>query len=630
MMNHTGVLQLLVLLLLNFSATSGQIKEYSQIITVNDYTYAIEVGGSRDPVNESVIIENLGDMPLINPRITVNGLYDWFDTKAIALEITRGCVSDEEKALAIWDFIRCNFQHLSPPGDRECHNPVVAMNIYSYANCAYHSTVFTALCRSVGVPARIWEVWHHTITEAFYNNAWHMLDSDIGLYYLAADNRTIASVEQLWNDQKISGGRESGAALTTFSGRNKAVRAIYTDAAGKNPYVSQDGEKIRGYRYFHGADECYITTYYDRFTYEPHNMAMTLRPGEKLIRNWKGGEKYYEYERHNRSLESGVKWAKPIRYGDGQIIWKPDLKSELAPSFFNKDQAPGFEVLDGESPAVHVRHKQGGIYDMPERAILSTETPYTILGGTIKATFYRGRATDWDHLTAKVTSRTGPVSSIVWSAPAGVTGYIDAEIDLDKVLYPGGERGRHDYWVEFNFMANEENHPTSQSGLDAVELVTDIQVSSYSLPALSKGSNIIRYHDETPGEHKVRITHIWRERNDNTPPAITEGALFPADGETIETLTPVFRWGKASDQDKGDRIINHAIFISFDPWCRWPVATALFNETGSGVPEWQLPDGWLNRDTTYYWKVRAQDSRGVWGEWSNIHRFNTGKQDETP
>jgi transglutaminase-like putative cysteine protease len=178
-MSKITVLQILALLFLRIVITSGQIREYSQIITVDDYTYEIEVAGSRDPVNETIIIENLGDSPIVNPRITVNGLYDWFDTETIAREVTRNCKTDEEKALAIWDFIRRNFQHLDSPGDRECHNPVVAMNVYGYANCAYHSTVFTALCRAVGVPARVWEVWHHTVSEAFYNNAWHMLDSDI-------------------------------------------------------------------------------------------------------------------------------------------------------------------------------------------------------------------------------------------------------------------------------------------------------------------------------------------------------------------------------------------------------------------------------------------------------------------
>ena len=55
--------QILALLFLHLVVASGQTREYSQINIVNDYTYEIEVDGSRD------------------------------------------CNMDEEKALAIWDSI---------------------------------------------------------------------------------------------------------------------------------------------------------------------------------------------------------------------------------------------------------------------------------------------------------------------------------------------------------------------------------------------------------------------------------------------------------------------------------------------------------------------------------------------
>ncbi len=147
---------MLTLLIPGVVTVSGQTREISQVILVNDYTYEIEVGGSRDPVNETIIIENLGNVPLVNPRIMVGWMYDWYDMESLAREVTRDCRTDEEKALAIWHFIRLNFQHLDSPGDRECQTPVVAMNVYGYANCAYHSSVFTALCRAAGVPARVW------------------------------------------------------------------------------------------------------------------------------------------------------------------------------------------------------------------------------------------------------------------------------------------------------------------------------------------------------------------------------------------------------------------------------------------------------------------------------------------
>ena len=75
-MKRNNFLQILAVLFLTVVIASGQTREYSQIVTVNDYTYEIEVDGTLDPVNETIIIENLGDSPIVNPRITVNGFYD--------------------------------------------------------------------------------------------------------------------------------------------------------------------------------------------------------------------------------------------------------------------------------------------------------------------------------------------------------------------------------------------------------------------------------------------------------------------------------------------------------------------------------------------------------------------------
>lgn len=614
----------LTALCLTAVAARSEVREYSRIITVNDYTYEIEVGGFRDPVNETIIIENLGDEPLVNPRITVDGRFDWFDVEAMAHEATRGCTTDEEKALAIYEFVRVNFHHTGSTGDRETHNPVVALNVYGYSNCAYHSTVFTALCQAAGIPARVWEVWHHTITEAFYNNAWHMLDTDIGLYYLMDDNRTVASVEQLWEDQKASGGVAENVHLTKYSGRNRAAPLVFVSEDGARADTSQDGKRIRGYRYYHGPEHCYVQTGYDRFTYEHHDMSMTLRPGEKLVRNWTGGRKFYRYRPEGSERRGGNYYnGHPVRYGDGQIIWKPDLDSKLVHSFFNENQPPAFRVDDGQSPAVHVLNRHGGIYDMATRAIMRTETPYTILGGKLKAKFYRGAATDWDRVSVTVNSRTGPVSRMVWRAPEGAVGFIDAEIDLDDVLYPGGERGRRDYSLEFNFTANEKNDPPTQSGLEEVEMAVDIQVAPNSLPALKKGRNLIRYRDESAGPHNVKITHVWRERTDTHPPVPPRDAVHPPDGRAVKELAPLFRWSAAVDPDKGDRVDNYCIMISWDPQCRWPLATALHKWTGSGRPEWKIDAGWLNPDTMYYWKVMARDNNGVWSDWGPVFSFRT-------
>jgi transglutaminase superfamily protein len=609
-------------------------KEYSQVVTVSDHTYEIEVDGFRDPVNETIIIENLGDKPLVNPRITVNGRYDWFDVESIAREATLGCKTDEERAFAIFNFVRSNTQHLSPPGDRECLNPVVFLNVYGHANCGYHSAISVALARAIGMKARVWEVWKHTVNDYWYNNAWHMLDSDIEIYYLMDDNRTVASVEQLWADQLASGGKQETANLTKYSGRTVAHRVVYTDVEGNNAYEYQDGKRQRGNRYFFGDDFAYVQKYYDYYTYEPHSMAMTIRPNETLIRNWKGGDKFYDYKRHNANYERDPQpWRKPIRYGDGQIIWKPDLTSPDARSYLS-GECPEiepelytvFSSEDGVEPAIHVKYKHGGVYDINSFAMFTIRSPYTIIGGKLKARVYRGAATGWDRLGVWVSNASrGDNRQKVWQAPDGATGSMELDLDLDEQLYPSGARGPHNFTTRFQFTANEKNDPPTQTGIEAVEMTADIQCASNSLPALSLGKNIIRYRDETPGPHKVRITHVWREMTDNHPPLPPQKASFPGDGRAVDDLAPLFRWAAAREMDREDKIADYHISISLDPQCRWALSTSLYKEIGSGKPQWKLPEGWLNRDTTYYWRVRAKDSREVWGEWSQVFSFKTAK-----
>ncbi|HLA38350.1 MAG TPA: hypothetical protein VJ417_00055, partial [Candidatus Glassbacteria bacterium] len=434
----------------------------------------------------------------------------------------------------------------------------------------------------VGVKARVWEVHSHTVSEAWYENAWHMLDSDIGLYYLMDDNRTIASVEQLWADQKVSEGLEEKANLTKYSGRNKAIFLEYTDAEGNNAYVSQDGVRQRGYRYFHDNYYCFVQKGYEKFTNAAHTMAITLRPNEKIIRNWKGGDKFYDYERHKRDYErNNSPESVPIRYGDGKLIWKTDLASKDACLYVNREFPPAFMADDGQYPPIHVKHRQGGIYDFPTRAFFDISSPYTILGGRLRATVHRGGASEWDGIETVIYNEEKELNERVWQAPQDTTGKLEMDVSLNETLYPSGQKGLHDYSVQFQFSANEKNDPPTQTGIESVELKTDIQVAPNSLPALTLGRNVIRYRDETPGPHRVKITHVWRERSDNHPPLAPAVALYPADGVTVDDLAPNFRWKSAADQDRGDSIANHWIRISFDPQCRWPVATALMKVTDS-------------------------------------------------
>ncbi|MBT4503367.1 MAG: transglutaminase domain-containing protein, partial [Gemmatimonadetes bacterium] len=192
--------------------------EYCQTIEVPEVAYTVPVGGSRDPVNEAIIIENIGTADVVNPRVTVNGLYDWSSTERMAAEITRGCTTDEEKAFAIWRWVRGKrFQRSA--SDRSSLHPVRLFNVYGYGICGHTAAAMKALGLAAGVPTRVHEIWGHTISEFFWDDAWHVLDGNGQVFYPKRDNRTLASVDEVGDDPWIS--ERSTLARFTYAYQSK-------------------------------------------------------------------------------------------------------------------------------------------------------------------------------------------------------------------------------------------------------------------------------------------------------------------------------------------------------------------------------------------------------------------------
>lgn len=165
-------------------------KTFSIVIDKPEAEYTVDVGGTIDPENLEITIENLGDTPVVNPRMAVNGLYDWYDAKSIAAEATEGCRTDEEKALALWSWIHYR-RYQRSPDDRSALNPVRGLNGFGYGICGHSSAWLKCLWAASGVKGRVQELWGHTVAEAYYNGAWHELDGNEKAFYLERDNRTM-------------------------------------------------------------------------------------------------------------------------------------------------------------------------------------------------------------------------------------------------------------------------------------------------------------------------------------------------------------------------------------------------------------------------------------------------------
>lgn len=574
----------------NGIAKSGVAREFSIVITKPEVEYAVEVGGTADPVNEEIVIQNLGAQAVENPRLTVNGLYDWYDVKSMLKEILRGDETDKGKALAIWTWVQ-DKRWQRDLDDPSVLNPVRGLNGYGYCICGHTASWMSALCRAAGLKTRVWELAGHTVMEAYFDGAWHMLDANAKTFYLDRDNRTIASIETLEHDPWLIE-RTIHPVLHSdpwFRGPDPALTEMFRDflVTWRDNWIND------GY-------ESEFMKHYD--------MSMTLRPEERLVRWWKPVRGRF----YGRDKNPEV----PMKYANGQLIWEPDLGRVDVRNYLDLSPVSNIatRMQDGHNPAIHIARIQDGVfYNRPARFGIPIRSPYPVVGGHVWCAFVKEGSSRLDQIRMTFD---GQDFLFDYGNRAGSR---KAEVELDcsmirhEPVYEGS--------VDFALRGNLNSKPPTQAGVEAFRVAADLQVAPLSLPALRLGKNIVRYWDNSPGSRRVRITHRWREITGHRPPGNGMVAVAPADDGEVATLEPTLKWTPPGPH--GAPPADYQVMVSPERDCRWPVSPTLYQNVGSARPEWKVPATFLNRATTYYWKVRARNREGDIGPWSRAFAFTT-------
>jgi len=235
-------------------------REHVEDITSNAHTYKIQMDGTLDGFNtvyysetyadftreepkfepnEYVIVENTGDVDVVNPRIVINGRRDWFSADNILASILKSGMTDAEKSMAIYNFtasieVQCheNNRRVGPPFPddtsnpskntfSERANPVKAANSYYCSGCSLAAANFVILCRHAALTARaVWmcplDVYEtHCVAEVWYDGGWHMFDPEVRTFYLEADNETVASYETLHRNPALAARTHDGGFSST-------------------------------------------------------------------------------------------------------------------------------------------------------------------------------------------------------------------------------------------------------------------------------------------------------------------------------------------------------------------------------------------------------------------------------
>lgn len=127
---------------------------------------------------------------------------DCSSLKAIAASVTRGCQSNDEKAIAIYNFMRLSHYHRAYPSEPGGVPVLKEINTYGWSLCGGLHAEQSALWRELGWNWRFVGWPGHTTVEAQYDGRWHYLDVFLKFYAWMPDPsrpgvRTIAGQDDL-------------------------------------------------------------------------------------------------------------------------------------------------------------------------------------------------------------------------------------------------------------------------------------------------------------------------------------------------------------------------------------------------------------------------------------------------
>ncbi len=577
---------------------------HTEVITAGSHEYTIEFRGTVDgtmtrmPIgyaafvqgwqpNRSVTIENIGQADVKNPWLTVNGRGDWRTLESIVAEATRGWTTPADRARAIWEFVRRRRFHACT-WDGECSDAIKALNVYGYTLCGNQARVIKDLWHAAGLETRRCYPIGHVVTEVFYDGCFHLLDSDEHVICLKRDNRTLASAEEFVRDHDLI-----KRTHTYGIGRNQSRR---TDEFSASLYV-YEGERKGTYGLA-----------------AQHSMDLTLRPAESIELRWDHIGKQYTA---GVPLQKGEKkrdglgdllagWGTTAydNMRNGKLRYRPDLSNTVA--------VDGAERVDNalfETEAGRIKPSQAS---QPGTVTWRFASPYVYVGGKAVALVdvSDGAKAEWRYSTDGKT----------WTSLAATTKSKTEELtaSLDEIVSPR-RQPTYVFWLQLSLHG--------QVAAREIVFEHDIQTAALALPELTVGDNKLIYTDSADGDRKVRVTHEWLDRTAWHPPTAPTEAVSPENGATVEGTRVTFAWNAPTVSGTGT-IADFHFELSEHADMRWPLSPnfekRLSLTPSKGKPEWTAPYlGLLNPDTTYYWRVRALDTNGVWGPWGPTFSFRS-------
>ena len=553
----------------------AQPKQHIEEINSGDHRYTVEMGGTLDMENTRTLttnncyivfqnntaltIENSGDTPVVNPRLVVNDRGNWYTFDSLLEEFTRGAKSDQDRVYLIWENMRQNLYHETPLfGDSEPHDPVKLFNVYGLNLCDDAGNTGSSLFHHAGfIGSKNRALRGHVQCEAFINGKHQFMDVDMDCFYLDRENEFPISGNECARDHDLVRRELNYGAVVSGFTSSDAPAALF------GPDDTLHDAQLRG-----------------------HEIAYTLRPGEKAVFRWDNIDKY--------CAENKQRTHRPKYFGNSKFVYQPRLTLDA----IKRDALAARDIV--ETTAADTGGKLAG--SSPDaRLDYAVKIPYASCGGTLRAHFVGTEALDRFSISL---SLDGKKWKELWTEQGA--GYHTAEVSLDEALDIHNKPAKYAYFVRVGLGSSSTKRGAN---LSALEIETDVMAAPVSLPRLKLGSNQAVYRDETDGPRRVKITHQWRESTAVQPLPAIAAPNQPQPGAELNDSIVTFSWPEVAEAGR------YHLQVSRRPDFAYPYRTSL--DVVIPTTSWQVPyTGIFSPETTYHWRLRCQDRWGVWGKWS--------------
>lgn len=441
---------------------------------------------------------------VLDVKVTTDTSIDCSSVQSIARDLYRNCKTDEEKAIATWYFVRRMLFHWPhvPTWDS-----LDLINSYGWGLCGYQSHTFCHICNAGGVKARVVHAPSHVVAEAWYDDAWHLYDCQVGWFAYRKDKSAVASGAEMKADNSIivdavKDGRASapwfqcsdkhGVGLTTVNGHrpggvpNTPTRRLIINL--------RRGETLT--RIWGNEGRSWTKPGEEKWTSPRHTCTRQQTDANDPV-NWPFWKPYAEIQRkEGEKVIYGVK-----RYfGNGRLEYEPDLSTEAF-----MDGLTGGGGMEG----VKAKYQGGGGPNVhPAEAgkagslIFVVELPYVMVDAWVEGEAFR--KSEADAFTIQVKGPGGDWQKVFEAEQSGRFEFKDVSVKAGA-------------WAAKKYLVKLEMRGAAgavDAGLERFKITTVFMNNMYALPYFAPGRNTIRVEAAEGTDLKknaLALEYAWEE-----------------------------------------------------------------------------------------------------------------------